>query len=131
MKYLFIDMDGTIADYWHKSGKCDIKEFDKGMFITKRPVKIVIDAIKTLFPERDYMYLIISIVPHEDGIVEKNDWLDKYFNIEKDRRVFLQFPNSDKVYYIYKWCEVNNIKPEDVIFIDDHHDVLKKTRRMC
>ena len=83
MKHIFIDMDGTIAEYKGPNDKIIIEDYSKvfNMYISKRPVKIVLDAIKKLYENDEYY--IISAAPNERAIQEKDEWLDKYFPVKK------------------------------------------------
>lgn len=126
-KHVFIDMDGTIADYWDKYGKVGGKlEFYDGFFLDKEPIREVIASIRNNF-KNDILY-ILSASPHEKGVEEKQQWLDKYFNeIPRERRFFIQYPQADKCEVLrYIINERNNLNHEHVVLIDDHHDILKK-----
>ena len=72
--YVFVDMDNTIAE----NITCKDIEFYDGMYINKRPIQIVIDALNILYPNAKF--IIISQVQGEAfGIKEKKEWLRKHF----------------------------------------------------
>lgn len=130
MKHIFIDMDGTIAEYKGPNDKIIIEDYSKvfNMYISKRPVKIVLDAIKKLYENDEYY--IISAAPNERAIQEKDEWLDKYFPVKKENRYYIKYPVTDKASELEKILEKLNLNYEDVVLIDDHHDILKKVERM-
>lgn len=125
-KHVFIDMDGVLADYWCKEGKASgIIDYYRGFFLNKEPVREVIASILKNFGN-DNLY-ILSASPHQQGIDEKNEWLDEHFKfVEEKNRYFIQYPNADKCDSLKEIMKNLNLKSDEVIIIDDHHDILKK-----
>jgi hypothetical protein len=126
MKHLFIDMDGVIADYVNiNTNKAIINDYNvPGIFLQKEPCQTMIKSIINLFPKEKYCYHILSASPTEMGIEEKNQWLDKYFNIED--RYFVKYPDESKAKFISEWCYLGNVNIEDCYLIDDTQRHLKE-----
>lgn len=123
MKYLFIDMDNTIAE----NKTCDNIKFYPGLYMNKRPIQIVIDAIKILYP--DSLYVIISQTDGgNEGEFEKHNWLDIHFPVTFDR-LFIP-KNTSKRYIIESYIADNSIKPEEVLLIDDKKDILQDCKQL-
>lgn len=123
MKYVFIDMDNTIAE----NQTCENIEFYRGMYLNKRPIRIVIDAIKKLYPESKY--IIISKTNGEwDGRLEKKIWLDEYF--PEAGLVFLLTPKENKKDYIELYMVSQNAKACDCLLIDDKKEELQKVKKL-
>ena len=74
ISYVFVDMDNTIAE----NITCKDIEFCDGMYINKRPIQIVIDALNTLYPKAKFI-IISQVQGGAFGIKEKIEWLNKYF----------------------------------------------------
>lgn len=125
MKHIFIDMDGTIAEYKGPNDKIIIEDYSKvfNMYISKRPVKIVLDAIKTLW--KWWILYNISSTKWTCNS-RKDEWLDKYFPVKKENRYYIKYPVADKASELEKILEKLNLNYEDVVLIDDHHDILKR-----
>lgn len=123
MEILFIDMDNTIAE----NQTCENIKFYKGMYLNKRPINIVIKAIKELYPESKYV--IISKTDGEwDGKLEKEIWLDEYF--PEANEIILIAPSEEKFNYIMDYMLTNNISPKNCLMIDDKKTELQKVRKL-
>ena len=131
VKHLLIDMDGTIAAYSSKSGKINISEFGIGFFINKQPVKAILKAIYEEFPSSEYNYTILSHSPHTEANIEKSAWLVKYFNRPIYRTIFVKYPSENKEDYVNQYIIEENITKNDIILIDDDHNILRTVEREC
>lgn len=123
MKYLFIDMDNTIAE----NSTCENIKFYKGLYLNKRPINIVIEAIKALYPTARYI-VVSKTSGGWDGKREKEIWLDEYF--EEVELVLILDINEEKKDVINDYLIKNNINPEECLFIDDKKDELQKVRKL-
>lgn len=130
MKYVFVDMDGVIAEYGYPSGLYS-GEFQKGNYTGKRPVKTVIEEILKTFKSPEYVLMICSASPNAQGTLEKNAWLDTYFRVPYENRIFIGL-EEDKVdvitYYIESLTHTN--VQEYAIIIDDKGKVLSKAQSL-
>lgn len=123
MKCIFIDMDNTIAE----NKTCDDIDFTPGLYINKRPIKIVIEAIKYLYPK--YKYIIVSQnADGETGRNEKIDWLHKHFP-EMYGALILE-RNKNKAEVIEQFSRFHNINLTKSILIDDKKSILQECKKI-
>jgi len=129
MKTVFIDMDGSICVYATHDDKVNMTEFPDGCFRHRQPVEPVINAIIDNFCDtREYNLAILSAAPHNQAIIEKNDWLDEHFNIPE--RHFIQWKTQSKADYIQQYAEHYGIDLTDIILIDDEHKILSEVEKL-
>ena len=127
MKYVFIDMDGTIAEWGYPDGRIS-GEYRFGDYIGKQPINDVIAEIYNRFSDpKEYVVFIISAVPNTKAIIEKNAWLNNFFVVPYENRIFIQ-KNEDKVDIIdFYLRQVIGIEPKgNTILIDDKKEWLTK-----
>ena len=128
MKYLMLDIDGTLCEYYDPvAGRIHMTEFPVGFFRNKRPLQSVIKVI--LKDYKDYVIIIFSVSPSEQSDVEKIDWLKEH-NLGNCQHIFLRYPNSDKGQALMIFMQRNNINPDDVTIIDDDHRVLRSCEKL-
>lgn len=118
IKYVFIDMDNTIAE----NTTCLDVEYKEGIYLNKRPVKQIIEAIETLY--KDCTLVILSKAKGGiRGMFEKQAWLEKYF--KRVDQVILMHPDERKSEYIKVFMSVNGIEPNMCLLIDDKKEILQ------
>lgn len=128
MKYLMLDMDGTICEFHDPvNNKIHMLDFPMGFFRNKRPLQSVLKVI--LKDYRDYITIIFSASPNEQADKEKIEWLQQYA-VANWQHIFLRYPNSDKGQALMIFMQRNNIKPEDITIIDDDHRVLRSCEKL-
>ena len=120
---IFIDMDGVVADY-------DIGgDFD---YSIKRPLNNNIKQIEEISHYKNIELYIFSITRHNDGISQKNDWLDKYMPfIKKENRVILSREDNDMKRSRYIKAEYLMHIVDDkykIILIDDDPSIIDEVR---
>ena len=130
MKYVFVDMDGVIAEYGYPSGLYD-GEFQKGNYVGKKPVVSVIDEIIEIYNNPNYIVMICSASPNAKATLEKNDWLNNNFGVPYENRIFIT-PEEDKVEVIRYYIEdiMHGNVQEHAIIIDDKGSVLAKAHSL-
>ena len=130
MKYVFVDMDGVIAEYGYPSGLYD-GEFKKGNYVGKKPVVSVIDEIIEKYNNPNYIVMICSASPNAKATLEKNDWLNNNFGVPYENRIFIT-PEEDKVEVIRYYIEdiMHGNVQEHAIIIDDKGSVLAKAHSL-
>ena len=119
---IFVDMDGTIADY-------DIgiaKDYDK-----KRPLFDSIKKLEEIAKLNNIELYILSVTRKNEGCKEKNYWLDKYasFFLESNRVIISREDNDMISSAILKANYLKSVKRDDntvIIAIDDDPKVLKE-----
>lgn len=123
-KYIFVDMDGTIAAYQ----QLPVDEFNCIDFISgeyfkyAKPVDIMIDKLLNL-QYNGAELRVLSAMPDNLCLNDKNEWLDKYFNIEAKNRYFIGNKRY-KAIMLRNILKKESIHPSNVTMIDDDHTVL-------
>ena len=128
MKYLMLDMDGTICEFHDPiDGKIHMTEFPDGFFENKRPLNCIINVVKEKY--KDYTKIIFSVSPTEQADKEKSIWLHRY-GFDDYLKIFLRYPNTDKGQALSIFIQKNNINPEDITLIDDDLRVLRSCEKL-
>lgn len=89
-KRLFIDMDGTLAEF----RTVDTLEqlYERGYFVNLKPQPGVLGAVKNILKEHSEIevYILSSVLTDSKyALEEKNDWLDWYLpEIDRQHRIF-------------------------------------------
>ena len=121
---IFVDMDGVIADY--DVGKA--KDYDK-----KRPLLTSISNLENISKLNNVELYILSICRQNEGIEQKNYWLDIYAPFfKKENRVIISKESYDKI--SSKELKAEYLKKlerdESVIMvIDDDPEIIKEIRK--
>lgn len=116
---LFVDMDGTLAEFHH----VDTLEtlYEKGYFLNLEPHQNVVDAVKQIFQNEPHISVyVLSAVLADSATArdEKNLWLDKYLpEIDAAHRLFPPC-GVDKASYLIANYGIR-IDKEDVL-LDDY-----------
>lgn len=131
MKYVFVDMDGTIAEWGYPDGRISGK-YKFGDYIDKQPINDVIAEIYNKYSNsEEYIILVISAIPNTQASIEKDAWLNRYFNIPYENRIYIRV-GEDKVDIINFYLrQVLRTEPAgNAILIDDRKDWLTKAMDM-
>lgn len=133
-KYVFFDIDGTLAAYRFNDHVSDplgtsngmsILEIEAGIFFKRKPSLLM---QKVLLENEAKENIALSYCLNEKERSDKNLWLDKYYPMIKKR--FLIDLDKNKARTILDYCHDNNILLKDVIFVDDVLDYLKEAERL-
>lgn len=87
---LFVDMDGTLAEF--KTVDTLETLYEKDYFINLKPNENVLGAIKQLIADNDIDVYILSayLTDSRYALEEKNAWLDKYLpELPQEKRLFV------------------------------------------
>lgn len=117
---LFVDMDGVIVDYDFGSPY----DYDK-----KRPLYDSIKKLEELSNIDNIELYILSVTRMDEGIEQKNRWLDKYASFFKqDKRIILSRESNNML--SSSSLKANYLKDLDneeiIILIDDDPRVLNE-----
>ena len=132
---MFIDMDGTIAEYefFTKEYKEKNKE---GLFKNIRPLTTVIKCLEDIKTIPNIELYILSICMYEYDKGEKLEWLKKHVPfIKKENIKILTMEkgeyNSDTRFSV-KAEYIRNLMSSDeyAIFLEDTHDNMKKAKEL-
>ena len=123
MKILFIDMDNTLAE----NQTPENVEYFPGLYLNKRPLKIVIKAIRYLY--YDYKFIVISkAVGGQKGKTEKIEWLNKFFPDTKE--IIILNPEDTKSTVINEYIITNNLNANEGVIIDDNKQILQNCLKL-
>lgn len=90
MKRLFVDMDGTAAEF--KAVDTLETLYEPGYFLSLKPQQNVVDAVKLITEQRPDVdvYIMSSVLTDSKyALQEKNQWLDRYLpEIPESKRIF-------------------------------------------
>ena len=121
---LYVDMDGCIADY--EVGAPN--NYDK-----KRPLITNLSKLEQISKMPNVELYVLSITRMNNGLEEKNKWLDYYapfFKKENRYIISREKYNFKKDSVSLKYEFVKQIKRDDsqIIIIDDDPSILKKLK---
>ncbi|MBR2704431.1 MAG: hypothetical protein IKE91_03080 [Clostridia bacterium] len=121
---IFIDMDGVIADYIVG----EASDYDK-----KRPLLSTIKQLEEISNKPNIELNILSISRMDEGVEQKNIWLDKYvpFIKKENRYIISRESNNMEKSYKLKCDFIKNITREEstiIVMIDDDCDIVHKLK---
>ena len=111
---LFVDMDGTLAEF--KTVDTLETLYEKDYFINLKPNENVLGAIKQLIADNDIDVYILSayLTDSRYALEEKNAWLDKYLpELPQEKRLFVPCGTDKRV------AVPGLIRPDDYL-LDDY-----------
>lgn len=121
---LYIDMDGVIADY----NVGEASNYDK-----KRPLYTSINKLKEISSMPNVTMHILSITKNNNGINEKNIWLDKYvpFINNENRNIISkeEYPDKSSSELKTEFLKKLNYNDKIIILIDDDPLILKNIQK--
>ncbi len=132
-KYVFWDIDGTLAAYRFNGHVADpngtdngmsLEEIEQGIFLERNPSKLM----QKVLSECDAKQNII--MGHCQNQKEKDDkqlWLDKYYPMIRDRLFITE--DISKADCIIEYCKEKAIELKDIIFVDDVIMILREAER--
>lgn len=124
---IFVDMDGTVAEYYRLTKDLDgnIDFVNYNVFKYSKPVWEVIDKLRILEAEGKKI-CILSASPNNLCNEDKLEWLEKYLPFIKKEDVFFCGNKQFKHVFLGQLMKKFELKPEQVMVIDDDHEVLEK-----
>lgn len=137
-KYVFFDVDGTLSEYRYNdklyAGGCP--EFGcqsledllfNQLFYEARPLKTMQKVVEAL--DSTKVFILGTIVTNNE-IEQKYVWLkENYPNIKRENIFFIS-STMLKPEVIMQWCKHCGINLNEVAFVDDRIDVLRKAEEM-
>ena len=112
---LFVDMDGTVAEWKAAEEFEDL--YEKGYFASLKPYQNVVDAIRLIFQHTAIVeiYTLSAVLPDSTySIPEKMEWLDRHMPfISHDHRLFIH-NGTEKMAAV-----PGGVQPGDVL-LDDY-----------
>ena len=132
-KYVFFDLDGTLAEYRyndHISGNNNwggqtFEELLFGdVFLKARPLKTMMELVKKLDPSKVY---ILGAITTNHEINEKITWLSKYYPTIKPENIIFVSSSTLKLIALEEYTKKLGITKKDIVFVDDKHITIRAT----
>lgn len=117
---LFIDMDGTLADFYNHPGWYE-EMYNSEWFKSLKPYDTLIATLKRFIATGRFEVFIFSAALTEDVCAAKNEWLDKHAPfIDANHRIFVPCRNEDDTPFD-KGKVFEGVITKDCILIDDYN----------
>lgn len=122
-KYVFWDIDGTLAPYRFNDHVADpdgtnngmsLKEIEDGVFLYRKPSKHMQRVVSKSEAKEN---IIMGHCLVEKEIIDKEIWLNRYYPTIKKR--MLVYTSESKADTILDYCAEHGIDLQDVVYIDD------------
>lgn len=122
-KYIFWDIDGTLAPYRFNDHVADpegtnngmsLKEIDEHVFLHRAPSKHMQNVLNMCEAKQ---HIIMGHCQVKREMEDKQIWLDKHFPIIRER--LLVYEDQPKADTILQYCKKHNINLNDVVYVDD------------
>lgn len=137
-KYIFFDVDGTLSEYRYNdklySGACPELGCQtledllfSNLFSKARPLKTMQKIVSNL--DSNKVFILGTIVTNNE-IEQKYSWLKKNYSTIKKENICFISNTMLKPEVIIEYCKHLNIKKEDVVFVDDRLDILRKAEEL-
>lgn len=127
MKYLFIDMDGVVAEYNVRGSVILDNWFEPDIFLQMKPVMPVINKIYELSKRDDISLFILSAIPSREASDEKIAWLVRYMPFIKQVNWYFVGETKRKLDYLDEICY--NIDRSKVYLLEDNHESLVEAEK--
>jgi hypothetical protein len=134
-KYVFWDIDGTLAPYRFNDHVSDpegtnngmsLKEISEHIFLTRKPSQHMMKVVYSCGARRNFIMGHCQVQQEMD---DKQLWLDKYFPIIRRQDRILTYENISKADSIVEYCAGHRIDLKDVVYVDDVLAFLREVER--
>lgn len=134
-KYVFWDIDGTLAPYRFNDHVSDpegtnngmsLKEISEHIFLTRKPSQHMMKVVYSCGARRNFIMGHCQVQQEMD---DKQLWLNKYFPIIRRQDRILTFENISKADSIVEYCAGHRIDLKDVVYVDDVLVFLREAER--
>lgn len=134
-KYVFWDIDGTLAPYRFNDHVSDpegtnngmsLKEISEHIFLTRKPSQHMMKVVYSCGARRNFIMGHCQVQQEMD---DKQLWLDKHFPIIRRQDRILTFENISKADSIVEYCAGHRIDLKDAVYIDDVLVFLREAER--
>ncbi len=132
-KYIFWDIDGTLAPYRFNDHIADpdgsdngisLQEINDGVFITRKPSSHMQKIITSCNAKE---HIIVSHCQNKKEKDDKEIWLNDNYPLIRKR---LLIPvNSSKADAIIEYCQISQIPLKNIIYVDDVLSFLREAER--
>jgi 5'(3')-deoxyribonucleotidase len=130
-KYIFVDMDGTIAEYQQLSvdDNGDINFVEYEVFKYSKPITQMIDKLSVLNQTGKRIF-IVSASPNSICNAEKIEWLSKNAPFIDSKDIYFVGNKNFKYVFLSQLMNKLKLKSSECMAIDDDHMVLETYRRL-
>ena len=134
-KYVFWDIDGTLAPYRFNDHVSDpegtnngmsLKEISEHIFLTRKPSQHMMKVVYSCGARRNFIMGLCQVQQEMD---DKQLWLDKHFPIIRRQDRILTFENISKADSIVEYCAGHRIDLKDAVYVDDVLVFLREAER--
>lgn len=134
-KYVFWDIDGTLAPYRFNDHVSDpegtnngmsLKEISEHIFLTRKPSQHMMKVVYSCGARRNFIMGHCQVQQEMD---DKQLWLDKHFSIIRQQDRILTFENISKADSIIEYCAGHRIDLKNVVYVDDVLAFLREAER--
>lgn len=134
-KYIFWDIDGTLAPYRFNDHVSDpegtnngmsLKEISEHIFLTRKPSQHMMKVVYSCGARRNFIMGHCQVQQEMD---DKQLWLDKHFTIIRRQDRILTFENISKADSIVEYCAGHRIDLKDAVYVDDVLVFLREAER--
>lgn len=132
-KYIFWDIDGTLAEYRFNGHVSDpegtdngmsLKEIEDGVFLKRKPSCHMQMVLSTCGAKQN---IVMGHCQVQKEMDDKQLWLDKYYPSITER--LLVSEDKSKADTILQYCKDHDISLQDVVFVDDTIPFLREAER--
>ncbi len=132
-KYVFWDIDGTLAAYRFNGHLADpegtdngmsLKEVEEDIFLKRKPSLLMQKVLKNCKSKDN---IIMGHCLNQKEVEDKQIWLDKHYPMIKERMLVSQ--DFSKAECIITYCQNKQIDLSDVVYIDDVIRFLREAER--
>lgn len=132
-KYVFWDIDGTLAAYRFNNHIADpegtengmsLREVEEGVFLKREPSLFMQKIISECNSKCN---IIMGHCQNQKELEDKKIWLDKYYPNIKER--LLVFEDISKAECMLDYCKRNKIDLAEVVYVDDVLKLLREAER--
>lgn len=132
-KYVFWDIDGTLASYRFNGHVADpkgtdngmsLEEIEQGVFLERKPSQLMQKVLKECNAKKN---IIMGHCQNQKEMADKQIWLDKYYPMISDR-LFVR-EDISKADSIIEYCKKAEINLKDTIYVDDVIKFLREAER--
>lgn len=132
-KYVFWDIDGTLATYRFNGHVADpngtdngmsLEEIEQGIFLQRKPSLLMQKVLSECGAKKN---IIMGHCHNQKEMDDKTIWLNRYYPMIKER--LLVEEDASKADCIIEYCKKEIIDLKDVIFVDDVIMILREAER--
>lgn len=132
-KYIFWDIDGTLAPYRFNDHIADpegtnngmsLKEIDEHVFLYRKPSQHMQKVVNTCGAKQ---HIIMGHYRVDEERQDKKLWLDSFYPMIKEQLLVSQ--DKSKADIILQYCSEHNINIKDVVYVDDVVPFLQESER--